>query len=346
MARVFLSYRRDDSAGFAGRLADALEARFGADRVFRDVDDIRPGEDFAQAIQTQLEDVGAVLVLIGPRWLTMSVDGRRRLDDPEDYVRREIQTALASGKPVIPVLVSGATMPVSAELPEAIADLARRQAVVLSDTGWRADVARLTDSLAAIVSDGAAPTPGLRPMVLGLAGSLLGMAAFAWWLLVWRTPQTAPPVAEPAQIPSLAQVQPVPAEETPRASSQAVTPEAKSNRARPPAISIDGRWQARVTYDWGVTQEESFDFTVKDGRIRGVAGYLLLPRDIRDGRLEGDRLEFVTHTEELLGDEPPRQVTHRYVGRTRGNAIQFTLYSGGGFTPHAPVEFMARREGR
>ena len=69
MARIFLSYRRDDSAGFAGRLADAMEAEFGAGSVFRDVDDIRPGEDFIHAIETHLQQVGVVLVMIGPRWL-------------------------------------------------------------------------------------------------------------------------------------------------------------------------------------------------------------------------------------------------------------------------------------
>ena len=101
MARIFLSYRRDDSAGFAGRLADALEAEFGVGSVFRDVDDIQPGEDFAQAIQFQLRESGAVLVMIGPFWL----NGRRRLDDPGDFVRQEIETALESKKPLIPLLV-------------------------------------------------------------------------------------------------------------------------------------------------------------------------------------------------------------------------------------------------
>ena len=88
MARIFLSYRRDDSAGFAGRLADAMESEFGAGSVFRDVDDIRPGEDFVQAIESHLRDVGAVLVMIGPRWLDAGADGRRRLDDADDFVRQ------------------------------------------------------------------------------------------------------------------------------------------------------------------------------------------------------------------------------------------------------------------
>ena len=94
MSALFLSYRRDDSAGFAGRLADALEAEFGVDSVFRDVDDIPPGEDFAQAIQSQLRESGAVLVMIGPLWLKAEADGQRRLDDPNDFVHQEIKAAL------------------------------------------------------------------------------------------------------------------------------------------------------------------------------------------------------------------------------------------------------------
>ncbi|MBW8307776.1 MAG: toll/interleukin-1 receptor domain-containing protein [Thiobacillus sp.] len=141
MARIFLSYRRDDSAGFAGRLADAMEAEFGAGSVFRDVDDIRPGEDFTHAIETHLQQVGVVLVMIGPRWL--DADGLRRLDHTDDFVRQEIQAALESGKPLIPLLVGGASMPAEVDLPAAIAGLSRRQAVVLSDSNWRGNVERL-----------------------------------------------------------------------------------------------------------------------------------------------------------------------------------------------------------
>ena len=100
MPSLFVSYRRDDSAGFAGRLTDALEQRLGIGSVFRDVDDIRPGADFETAIEHNLEKVQAVLVIIGPGWLSAGRDGERRLDRADDYVRREIECALASGKPV------------------------------------------------------------------------------------------------------------------------------------------------------------------------------------------------------------------------------------------------------
>lgn len=138
MSKVFVSYRRDDSAGFAGRLTDALERRFGVDSVFRDVDDIAAGADFGVVIEQALQQVQAVLVVIGPRWLDARDMRGRRLDDPGDYVRREIALALASGKPVIPVLVGGATMPVAEALPPTLRGLANRNALSLGDAGWGA----------------------------------------------------------------------------------------------------------------------------------------------------------------------------------------------------------------
>src|SRR6185503_3151904 len=95
---IFINYRRDDSAGFAGRLADSLGAWFGPERVFRDVGGIDYGEDFEAVIDSKLDESGAILVVIGERWTTaVHPDGTRRLDDPHDYVCREISVALANG---------------------------------------------------------------------------------------------------------------------------------------------------------------------------------------------------------------------------------------------------------
>ncbi|WP_157269871.1 toll/interleukin-1 receptor domain-containing protein [Azohydromonas aeria] len=145
MADIFISYRRQDCPAAMGRLADRLLAEFGADRVFLDVGDIVPGADFVQTLERALASATVVLALVGPRWLQASgSDGRRRLDDPQDFVRREIELALAHGKPVIPVLLEGARMPQPQELPAALRAFASCQAVVLAtdrwDTGW-------TDSL-------------------------------------------------------------------------------------------------------------------------------------------------------------------------------------------------------
>ena len=194
MSTIFLSYRRDDSAGFAGRLSDELEAQLGTGSVFRDVDDIRPGEDFVAAINNQLKEVSAVLVMIGPHWLAADSSGQRRLDKADDFVRLEIQAALASGKPVIPLLVGGATMPTQADLPPEIADLTRRQAVVLSDVDWKADIARLVQTLRPELASVAGTGRPWRRILLGLGGA--GMALILAALLIRH--QTQPPV--PADI--------------------------------------------------------------------------------------------------------------------------------------------------
>ena len=132
--RVFISYRRDDAAGYAGRLEEALERRLGHGSVFRDVLDIAPGEDFVQAIRARLSGAQTVLVLIGPRWAGGDAAGARRIDDAQDFVRLEVAVALDSGAQVVPVLLPGATMPAEASLPAPLQPLARRNALSLSDT--------------------------------------------------------------------------------------------------------------------------------------------------------------------------------------------------------------------
>ncbi|MCC7549051.1 MAG: toll/interleukin-1 receptor domain-containing protein [Burkholderiales bacterium] len=140
MPRIFISYRREDAAGFAGRLADALEMHFGAGTVFRDIDDIRPGEDFVRALDAALAATDVFIALIGPAW--SGSDGTR-LHDADDYVRREIATALARDIRVIPALLQRATMPGTSELPAELARLHRRQALALEDRSWSSDVQRL-----------------------------------------------------------------------------------------------------------------------------------------------------------------------------------------------------------
>lgn len=154
---MFINYRRDDAAGHAGRLYDALSARFGPERVFMDVDAIRPGENFATVLDQSVGSCDVLIALIGRRWSSaVDREGRRRLERPEDYVRLELQTALASGRTrVIPALVQGAEMPASDELPEAVREFAMRQAIELSDVRWRSDVERLIREL-----EGAAPDAG------------------------------------------------------------------------------------------------------------------------------------------------------------------------------------------
>jgi len=151
MAAVFLSYRRADASAAAGRLFDRLAARFGADAVFRDLDSIEAGADFAQSIEAALADAAVVLVLIGPYWLQARAEsGGRRLDKPQDYVRRELEIALASPALVVPVLVEGARFPAQEALPASIRGLALRNAVELTERHWQEDCEALLRQVQAL----------------------------------------------------------------------------------------------------------------------------------------------------------------------------------------------------
>jgi hypothetical protein len=151
MADIFLSYRREDSAGYAGRLYDDLATQFGDGVVFRDVDTLAPGVDFDEIIRTTISGCKSLLVVIGRDWMTKR-GGRRRIDDPRDYVRVEVETALRVGIPVIPVLVGRATMPSPADLPPSLQPLSTRNAIELDDSRWKFDLGRLVASLESSVS--------------------------------------------------------------------------------------------------------------------------------------------------------------------------------------------------
>jgi hypothetical protein len=145
--RIFLSYRREDTSGYAGRLFDALTEAFGRGAVFMDIDTLAPGQDFVHVIDAALQGCEVALVLIGPRWLTVHDQTQRRLDSPDDLVRLEIEAALSRGVRVLPILVGGAAMPPSHSLPPSVAGLARRHAFELTDRRWRADVHDLVNAL-------------------------------------------------------------------------------------------------------------------------------------------------------------------------------------------------------
>ena len=148
MSRIFISYRREDSAGYAGRLFDRLSSHFGKDQIFMDIDTLEPGLDFVEAIESAVSSCDILLAPIGKQWLTATDDnGRRRLDNPEDFIRLEIATALARNIPVIPLLVREAVMPSSQDLPEPLVGLARRNALEMSDTRWDYDAERLIGAL-------------------------------------------------------------------------------------------------------------------------------------------------------------------------------------------------------
>jgi len=149
MPRVFISYRREDSIAYAGRIFDRLSSQFGVGNVFMDVDALEPGVDFVEVLQGALESCDVLLAVIGRTWLTATDPaGRPRLSDPDDFVAREVAAALE--RPdirVIPVLVGGARMPQSAELPDRLSGLTRRQALTIPDIGFHQTLGRLIESI-------------------------------------------------------------------------------------------------------------------------------------------------------------------------------------------------------
>ena len=142
--RIFISYRRDETAYPAGWLYDRLANQYGGGQVFKDVDSIELGDDFVEVITSAVGSCDVLLALIGEQWLTITDEhGRRRLDDPDDFVRLEIEAALTRNVRVIPILVDGARMPRADELPDSLVSLRRRQALELSPSRFEYDTGRL-----------------------------------------------------------------------------------------------------------------------------------------------------------------------------------------------------------
>jgi TIR domain len=232
MPRIFISYRREESELITGRIYDHLASHFGHHNVFRDLDSILFGVDFRKNISEAVGNCDVLVVMIGEQWLTVrhregTKQGQRRLDDPNDFVRIEVGSALARGIPVIPVLVDGARMPGEPELPEGLQELAYRNATEVGSgrdfrdhvvrlirgiegaapsgralAGWKAILKALTADPAQRYATAAALAPELRhyfarPRRLALAAGavaallLLGVAT---WLIVAATRGASPGV--------------------------------------------------------------------------------------------------------------------------------------------------------
>lgn len=154
MPGIFISYRREDTAGHAGRIFDRLREKFGRDNVFMDVAGIEPGVDFVEVIDRAVGSCDVLLVIIGKKWLTCTdASGKSRLDDPKDFIRLETATALRRNIRVIPVLVQDAAMPGEGDLPDDLKKLARRQATEISDTHWDTDTGQLIETLAKLLHE-------------------------------------------------------------------------------------------------------------------------------------------------------------------------------------------------
>src|SRR5262249_61160227 len=147
-AKVFISYRRADSAGYAGRVMDRLDRELGRDLLFMDVDAIPLGTNFSKVVHEEVAKCGVVLAVTGPNWLDARDEhGNRRLDNPNDLVRIEIAAALQRNIPVIPILLDGATIPKADELPEDLKELALRNGLDIRHASFQDDMNRLIRGL-------------------------------------------------------------------------------------------------------------------------------------------------------------------------------------------------------
>lgn len=164
---IFISYRRADTPDVARAIAAAARARFGSHAVFMDIDSIRLGDDFVEVVNSALDACSVLLAIIGPTWIAASTsDGALRLNDPADFVRMEISTALEREIPVVPVLVAGAAIPAAGVLPEDLRPLIRRQAAILMDATLAVDIDRLLNRVAIDkdTTEGQAATPIRRKL--------------------------------------------------------------------------------------------------------------------------------------------------------------------------------------
>jgi hypothetical protein len=179
---VFISYRRGDGAGYAMVLNERLVRHFGPSRVFRDIDDLGPGTNFVARIESAIGSCAVVVALMGTNWAGVQSDGRRRLDDPNDFLRLEIVSAIQLGVRIIPVLVQGASMPSQEMLPEPMKSLASRQALRIDDSAVEFGVSKL---IAAVerelgAADEPASYPDERPPPPPPKARRIG---WGWWLL-------------------------------------------------------------------------------------------------------------------------------------------------------------------
>ncbi|MBF6592540.1 MAG: TIR domain-containing protein, partial [Ktedonobacterales bacterium] len=199
MDKIFISYRREDSAATSGRIYDRLRDHFGKENVFIDVDSIPPGVNFERYIADILRQCGVQLAIIGPRWLDIrGKDGRRRLDDPQDPVRLEIEGALAQRIPIIPLLVEGATMPDPASLPPTLRELVKHHGMpVRYNPDFDGDMRRVIAAIEGWLTPSTSPQPPAGDLARQISAQISAAVAARDWpavadkadLLARRAPQ-------------------------------------------------------------------------------------------------------------------------------------------------------------
>jgi hypothetical protein len=233
MAGIFINYRRDDAAGFARSLYEHLDQQFKQGQVFMDVEALRePGMDFVKEIERSLSRCAVMLVLIGKSWHSSTdAAGRRRIEQPDDFVRLEIATALRREIRVMPVLLNGATMPPTEQLPEDLQLLGRRQAIALTHDDWAHDVSRLVESIGKVAGIRKRSTRSRTGwstrslIVAGTTGAAIGLGLLAWAGFKFEDRHAAQQM-EAAAFPQPSQEETSPAEEQSAPATESGTPPA------------------------------------------------------------------------------------------------------------------------
>jgi hypothetical protein len=291
MGAIFISYRRDDAEGQAGRLFDALTEQFGGNAVFMDVAAIEPGRDFRRAIDDQVSSCGVMLAVIGRNWLTTrSESGSRRLDDPLDFVRLETASALKRDIPVVPVLVQGARMPRAEDLPEDLKALGFRNSVELTHARWDSDMQVLVKSLRPYVrmpqeptgphphSAPSAPAPMRTVTTRMVLASLAAVLVVALSGYVWSQRSKEDAVAGPT---AAASTQAVPAAPT---STQAVPAAPKSAPAveSAPKESVSSPTPAARAVPRGEEERLNTEKIEADAKAARAAQISSMMQELRD----------------------------------------------------------------
>jgi len=316
MSGVFISYRRHDSEGYAGRIFDRLRASFDDALVFRDVDGIPDGARFRDEIEKHLETCNVVLVIIGPSWLDdRDAAGRRRLDDPEDWVRIEVSTALSHDVCVIPVTVGGASLPAARDLPDNLKSLVQFQRRDLRDGDtWNSDLELL---IRRVANELGVHTSKVRPTVFAAVG--VGVLIALGGLYFVRSRGEAP-------------------------STSTSTATTSPPSAPTPAVTAAGKWITPVLTNPYADNEKftlRFDFEMFGDKLTGSVTEGDDRSGIFEGKVKGDVISFYTQGEVQLGDETKPYKTF-YDGRVTGDRIEFRrqddLSNGG-----VPLKFVATR---
>src|SRR5262249_11700862 len=299
MASIFISYRRTDAGGHAGRLCDRLTARFGGDRVFLDIQDIHPGQNYAASIEDTIATCDCVIAVIGPHWLETI---RTRAQSGGDFVRHEIAVALKRQVAVIPVLVGGAQMPAAGDLPTELAELSFLHAIEGRDEKFDPDVEELERILATRVH---APdkkveqrdaAPGSRRLALAVA-AIAVVCAISGYLWLRRPPPGTASAAVPAA------------------------------QAAAPAPVIDGEWVAEMQKPDQPLFRIRLRFQRVGDSIGGVVHYPTGDGPMHDVALKGRTLTFTTTHVPQFASDP---VTIRVQGDVGADEIRLLLTDPGG----------------